>query len=454
MTASQSFKPSYFNVIADSPAVAVLFNSATGQALDLGGGRRAVIEECFAELERSGTLANAELLNGLAVLGFVVPRDEDEYGRERQRLEANLADTHRLFLTIAPTMQCNMRCSYCFQQHVTRTRTMSADIQRGIVEFARRKIEAEDSRMLVVQWFGGEPLMAYSAIVAMTREFKGICADRGMVYYAEMLTNGTLMTPDIVNALPDLAVRAIQISLDGTPATFAERRRFPLKRAERYHRFLVEHMQHIVESTGSVTVRINVDHRNIEEAKDVVMMFKNAGITDQRIDFRLGFLNTSRGIIDCIPHDCMTHSEFADEEHEFRHFLAEQGFMVFGMPQPTPYPCTAPVRNAYTLDPQGNIGKCVPATGTDQSVIARIHPDDIDRTLAEVAASEEPYGWFVPFADGSACYGCRLLPSCMGSCPKMHEEGATFACALKEGLDDKLAFYCRFHRWRNRLAGQ
>jgi uncharacterized protein len=443
MTEAQTWKPSYFNVTLADDGKKLLFNSKTAQIIEMNAGEQAVIQECFDGLLESGTYPNADLLECLVTLGFIVPIGLDEHKREKDRLWETKADKKRLFLTIAPTMACNQHCSYCFQRNTPKTKIMSKEMQQAVIELVRCKVR--DSKQLVIQWFGGEPLIAYDAIVSMTNAFKAICAERGIDYYAEMLTNGMLLTPERVAALPTLDIKALQISLDGMPETYAERREVALPKAKTYYRFLVENMQHIVDATGSVTIRINVDKENIEEAKYVVGLFKDYGVVDQRIDFRLGFINTSRGLVDCLPHDCFTNTEFAEEELEFRRFIADQGYMVFGMPQPKNYPCTAILRNAYTIDPNGNVGKCIPAIGTEQSAFARILPDDMEKTLADTAVTEMPYARFDPF-HSKGCDGCKLIPVCLGSCPKHHANGKRIVdCSMREGLSGKMGFYHRFH---------
>ncbi|WP_037080131.1 radical SAM protein [Rhizobium sp. CCGE 510] len=449
MTVTRKWKASSFNVpLCESDNTTLLFNAKNGQTLELDRTKWAIVQSCFDYLENEDMGLDRELVGCLAALGFVVPAEVDEFKEEEERLHRSKANESRLFVTIAPTMACNQRCSYCFQRNTPKTKIMSAKIQRAIIEFVRRKLG--DSRQLVVQWFGGEPLIAYAAITFMTREFKAICAERGIEYYAEMLTNGLLLTRERVAALAELSVKALQISLDGMPETYSARRQVPISKAQAYYRFLACHLQDLVEATGSLTIRINVDRDNVEEAKYVVRLFKSYHPADPRIDFRLGFLNVSRGLVDCVPHDCFTNTEFAEEELAFRHFLESEGYMVFGMPQSKRYPCTAIVRNSFTVDPHGNLGKCIPAMGTSESTFARILPDDMDRTLQDVTTTEMPFERFNPFHSGG-CRGCRMLPACLGSCPKHHVDGRrVVACSMLEGLTDKIAFYHRFHE---RLEG-
>ncbi len=438
-----NWKPSIYNLILSQTGRHLIYNSVHSKILKVNDRQMEIINNCLQEIERTGNYPNKKLLNSLVDCGFLVRHNVDENQRERDKFLTNKLSRERLLLTIAPTMACNVRCSYCFQKNLNRRSFMSHDIQRGLIEFVRRKLKEVNG--LTVQWFGGEPLLAYDEILTLSNEFQKLCNEVGIPYWAEMLTNGILLTPDIIETFQDISIRAIQIPLDGNPKTYAERKQISLEKAENYYNFVIDNIQSIVDITGSVTIRINVDRDNAEEAKSVVSMFKKKGIIDPRIDFRLGFLNTSRGILDCIPHDCFSNTEFDDLEQEFRHYLAETGYMVYGMPVPLEFPCSAVVDNAYTIDPLGEIGKCVPATGTQQSMFGQIYPNNISRTLEEINLKEAPYSKFNPF-DSQYCKGCNLLPICLGSCPKMHEPDGVFACRLKEGFIEKLDFYYKFHK--------
>jgi uncharacterized protein len=437
-----SWKPSVFNLMLPHNGKHLLYNSVSSSLLELEPPQFALVQECFREIESDGCCSSAALLDGLARLGFVVPREEDEHQRERAKYHAVRRSRDRLLLCIAPTMACNMRCSYCFQRDFSKGKPMGPEIQRGLVEFVRR--QAAGSKRVVVQWFGGEPLLAYSIVLSLTAEFQRICADLGVAYHGEMMTNAWLLTPEILASFPQIALRSIQIPLDGTPATYAARRQVPLAEAQRHYEFLIEHMPAIVESVGSVTLRINVDRDNAAEAQQVVAMFKRAGVTDRRIDFRLGFLNTRDGLVDCIPHDCLSPLAFGDLELAFRRFLAREGYYVYDMPAPIDYPCMAAQEHAFTVDPLGRIGKCVPATGTTQATYCRIYPDDIERTLRESDARLAPFRDSDPY-ESPHCRGCGLLPACLGSCPKLHDPPVPFHCRMKDRLAETLVFFQQFH---------
>ena len=448
MGTTAKWKPSTFNVQVRHNGKHLAFNSLIAHSLEMTDAQVAVFNDSLAEIERSGSCSDEAMLRSLFALGFIVPMDENEVRRERARFQVTKSATETLRVTIVPTMACNLHCSYCFQQNFGPCRTMQPDVQQGVVEFVRRKVEG--SKALVVQWFGGEPLLRYNQILSMTQAFQRICAERGMRYHSEMLTNGTLLTEKIIDSFRQIALKAVQIPLDGDTAVYALRKGISLVRAQAFHRFLLDHMQSLVDATGSVTIRINVDRYNGAAGKEIVRMFKEHGCRDPRIDFRLGFLNTRDGMIDCIPHDCFSNREFADLEADFRRYLAAEGYRVYGEPEARKYPCAAPLLHNFTIDPEGRIGKCVPAIGTEESVFSRIYPDDIDRTMDETSRPGVPYAGFDPY--DSACRGCELLPICLGSCPRSHEVGRSVTCSLKQGLAGTIAFY-RTHGYRSDAMG-
>jgi uncharacterized protein len=442
MTASCAmFKPSVFTATFDRDGKRLIFNASTSRMLELDAATGKALDDVLAEVEARGTCSNGVLLQHLIDLGFVVSREEAEYDREHAAFLAVKASRDTLRITIAPTLACNLRCTYCFQQNLQRGRAMTPEVRDGVIELVRRKLE-ESRSALVVQWFGGEPLLAYDHIRFMSEAFQRDCERLGIPYYAEMLTNGTRLTPQIIASFESIALKAIQIPLDGRVSEYSERKNLPFDRASSFHRFLIEHMQTLVDATGSVTIRINCDRQNPEAGQDVVRMFKEHGCVDPRIDFRLGFLNTSRGLVDCIPHDCFTTAEFSSVENTFRRFLAEEGYHVFGSPGRRDHTCIAPLDHAFTIDPQGRIGKCVPSIGTDESVFSCIYPHDIERTVRELSTPGR-YAGFDPFL-AEPCRGCALLPACLGSCPKMHEPNASLTSCMKEGLAERLDFYCRY----------
>lgn len=445
----KKWKPSVFNVIQEYKQKYILFNTASSSLLMVSPDQYRLIDGCLREIGENGFSSNSRLQTVLSEQTFIVPAGQDEMEKEHRRFLQNKYSLDSVFFTIAPTMGCNLKCSYCFQGNLESRGLMTPEIRRGIVDFFRRK--AQNCKEAVVQWFGGEPLLGFDMIRELSAKFKAICDRNNTRYYSEILTNGTLLSPEMIPQLGEISVKAVQFTLDGLPGTFARRKGIKSEKAHAYYRFLADHLHEILDVTGSVVMRINIDKGNLDEAKTIVKWFKDQGITDRRIDFRLGFINDNKGLVDCVPHDCLSENQFRDIQVDFKYFLADMGYMVYSFPGPVGHPCIAARQNAYVIDPLGNIGKCVPEIG--QPGVTNWHLDSVnqnsEREPGDMAGSAV-YDDFDPFTS-SKCKRCAFLPVCQGQCPRLHHINPDFPCAAKAKIADKLAFYHEFYygdRWK------
>jgi uncharacterized protein len=141
-----------------------------------------------------------------------------------------------------------------------------------------------------------------------------------------------------------------------------------------------------------------VDRNNVRAGYDVVWMFESQGCTANRLDFRLGFIDLNKGILDCIFHDCFSDNDFLALEMDFRNFLRKEGYKVYGRPMKQNFSCSASLEYSYIIDPEGKIGKCVPEMETKSKNFSRIYPVNITRTIAEANIRDnQPYNNFDPF---------------------------------------------------------
>lgn len=87
------------------------------------------------------------------------------------------AEPHGIGLVICPTMSCNFRCPYCFEDRVSGT--MSQQVQDNIVALAGRLFDMSGARTLQVNWFGGESLLAPDIIESLSGHLIALAKERG-----------------------------------------------------------------------------------------------------------------------------------------------------------------------------------------------------------------------------------------------------------------------------------
>lgn len=97
------------------------------------------------------------------------------------------SDVH---LTLSLTHDCNLRCTYCYAGAKVR-RHMPYELGRRAIDLAL----ARTRRRLHVVYFGGEPLLRWRALVALTEQARRRAEAAGIAPRFAVTTNGTLLTP-------------------------------------------------------------------------------------------------------------------------------------------------------------------------------------------------------------------------------------------------------------------
>lgn len=92
-------------------------------------------------------------------------------------------------------------------------------MQGDVVSLAQRMLDASGVDNLHVTWFGGEPLLAPDVIETLSRRFMGLVEERGGDFSAYIITNGYLLTQDIVDMLGAVKVTGAQVTIDGLGPT-------------------------------------------------------------------------------------------------------------------------------------------------------------------------------------------------------------------------------------------
>lgn len=165
---------------------------------------------------------------------------------------------------ILPTTACNARCFYCFEQGM-RYQGMDDETVENTVRFILEH-RLKENKAIHIHWFGGEPLCASETI-------DRICAaltEAGVEYIAEMTSNGSLFTEETVKKAADTwKLSRIQITLDGMDGEYAKRKHY---RGALKNPFgtVIRNMHRLIGAGIGVTVRLNVDEKNLGEVYRVI----------------------------------------------------------------------------------------------------------------------------------------------------------------------------------------
>jgi radical SAM protein with 4Fe4S-binding SPASM domain len=117
---------------------------------------------------------------------------------------------HIVMLTL--TQDCNLRCRYCYEPHKSRDYYMSYDTaQQAIIEYMRTENEFDTVEF---DFFGGEPLMAFSLIRDLVNWFHTKGWPKKHIFFIS--TNGTILSEEIKTWLvKNKGCVIVGLSLDG-----------------------------------------------------------------------------------------------------------------------------------------------------------------------------------------------------------------------------------------------
>lgn len=182
-----------------------------------------------------------------------------------------------------PTYNCNLRCSYCFQDHMRTDRHFNhllRPMQRSMVDriyAAMRTIEAnhgvpaDAQRRRNIGLFGGEPLLASNRPIVEYIMRQAL--ECGEVSFWSV-TNGTDL-----QAYRDLLgpgrISRLQITLDGPPDEH-DRRRIYANGQGSFAR-IARNITMALDSGVQVNIRLNIDRGNIAQLPDLMDEIKAQG---------------------------------------------------------------------------------------------------------------------------------------------------------------------------------
>lgn len=237
------YVPSQFSLPFSHRGKQYVFHTLTKQCL----------ETALPEITKAG-----EGYDELIQARILVPQGIDEFAfwcSALTLLKLHDRKNRKPAYTILPTLGCNARCVYCFQEGMQQI-GMSDETVEDTLHFILNDC---GGKKITLSWFGGEPLLREDVIDRITSGVK----EAGVEYKSLMVTNGSLITPETVEKMKDLwHMERIQVSMDGEEQDYIARKRY-FRYRDDYHS-VINAVNRISEAGISVQIRSNVDELNID----------------------------------------------------------------------------------------------------------------------------------------------------------------------------------------------
>lgn len=400
----------------------LVFNALSGALVELA-------DKQFRQLERilfgpedyiTDAQSDSSLFEAAIHGGFIHKADMNEFDVIKMRSHQNRFNTEHFHLTIMPTLSCNFKCTYCYEESVPGI--MSRAVERRLAKWVETKVKTSQS--LTVGWFGGEPLLAWNCIRRLSHGFRTACKQYDVKYAASLTSNGYLLDTRIVDQLDELGITGVQVTIDG-PKEIHDRRR-PLKSGKGNFEVLVRNLEYLVNSDLNVAVwvRVNCDSENIGRVSELFDVLPDC--IKQRADIYFAEVYSCASFIGHEGrHESLPVGGTMSEDPGYvRKKLRELQFTsvrirhgdnplsvgkyVF---RPKSGYCEADFANRFVVDPDGDLHKCTVSFSKELRVgyISDEGKAIFDLPKLSMWLSKDPFG-------REKCEKCKALPLCMGGC--------------------------------------
>ena len=436
-------KASHYNrILQASDGTWLAFNAWTTALAEIEPDQIEFLRRLLAEPDRTpcDTAEKRAMREGLLEARFLIDDEVDELATAKADLLRDRLRVDQLHLTIAPTMDCNFRCDYCFEEHLKVS--MSKHVQDKLLEFTTEKLAA--AQALYVTWYGGEPLLprAFPVLERLSEKFIEHCRPRDIDYQAHLVTNGFFLDRPKLERMVELGVNKVQVTLDGPPAKHDQRRHLVSGRGT-FERIL-QNLKDTVD-LAEFQVRINVDARNSMEAIEVVEILVREGL-GHKVRAYLAQVTHDGAACGNIQELCYSSQDFARMEVEVYREAGRRGLPL------SRYPfrlagafCTADRLNGYVVAPNGLLFKCWhEVTMSPERSIGSLLDG---QQPAQRAVEDRWLSWDA--LSKSGCRSCDVMPLCHGGCPleaMRHPERDRGACEQYKYELDSLLEVRHLHR--------
>lgn len=372
----------------------------------------------------------ASFVKGMRRNGYFLADEIDEVQGIRGIIKNIVSNDNVLGLTIAPTMDCNFNCPYCYEEGKNpgaMTRQTEQSILRHIEDFISERAEPSVN----VTWYGGEPTLALDSVYRLSEGIMELAAKHGSVsFQSDMVTNGYLLDRRTAEELRKHCLRSIQFTIDGYPEHHNNKR--PLKNGGETFDTIFKNLKDIVAIIEDITVRINLDSDNINEFDKLLEILEQADLIDKVLLFPCRINNEVKAC-QSSSESAISVPEFSKEQVKLYRKMIEKNAKVDYYPWPHAYTCCAISKNSILIAPNGDIYKCWNTIGDKRECLGNIS------NISAFDKTNNKWAKYEPITD-EICVQCNILPICMSNC-----------AYLKLGVDSQTKPEERCSEWKYKV---
>ncbi len=393
------YKPSFYNIIIQNGLSPIVFNAVSGAIARFDN-------DTLLKMMDPSRCSNLPESKKMAEKGFLVSTNIDEWSRlvfDRQCFIFNPSPTTIGFV-ITPTLACNMKCPYCFENDGRQLTTMNENIMFATLAYIKKEIEDHPSvKDISIVWFGGEPCLQSNLIVSFCDSLFPYLKVKGIGYYSRIATNGVLLTSELAHIFRDRCnITDAQITIDGLSKSYSER-----KRCHESDFFqLIENIKQICDVI-KVNLRVNVDSDNQNEIPELLAFLLETNGLNGKVNLYFAQIQNWNAENGRNYLDDFSYCVFLKRIH---HLILEKGWeqsFVPKRPVRQVGPCGSMRNTNATIGPDGIIYRCEHCLNLTEWAIG-------DVIHGKLHNEKDLMFLCKPILD--KCKFCKAFPICAGGC--------------------------------------
>lgn len=415
-------KYSFYNYVFQNGAQSILYNAGSDGIILLQEELVNLVQKYkdnITELEK----AHPDLYKQMQDYRMIVEDGTNEADSVIAEWKKEDNDPSVFYLTILPTLNCNLRCWYCYEEHKPH-HTMKEDVLERVKLFLKKKVSEPELKTLYLDFFGGEPLLPFNHVVAPILDYVAPLSRQNNVrLFVNLVTNGVLLTADVIGKLKSLDLESapgFQITLDGN-RKLHDNSRHTASKGPTYD-IIVKNIRAALSAGLSVNVRFNYTARSVDSFIDVLDDFKDVTEEERSIlffDFQQVWQESHL-------------TEVREKAMKLAAIYQEQKFQVRIEKRYNSTRCRDDAENQSTISCDALVYKC---TARD---ITTDFSEGVLNEEGDIVWNEKYHKRMAVKYGNDTCKSCKIFPICHGGCSQTKlEAGEEDKCIMNMSEQQK-----------------
>ncbi len=346
----------------------------------------------------------------LEEMGLTTRDDADELDIMRDWFETIRYNSKKLEAYILTSYFCNFACPYCFEGSIKdQKKYLKKEKAQEIIEWLKRKTMEVNPEKVEIVFYGGEPLLNIPILTYIAEQMKNWLAQTPWKFEFTMITNGALLTEELVDQLNPLGLKSVRITLDGDKEIHDQYR--PFRSGQGSFDLIMKNILAIADKTR-VNLACNFNRHSYSSVFRLMDYLEREGLKEKiaMLDFKP---ITERK--ETMPSDTHAVSTYACDSSHAEKMLSlkkeamKRGFKTSAALEGGGICHFKAGQHEVIIDTDGVIFKCPAMVG---------HLDKSVGNVSELQLSGK-YQEFMAFdlvEWKGKCRDCKYLPMCAGGC--------------------------------------